>query len=372
MKTTGTMLPAIVMCVCVMMMSCAHKQGRDLVVDNEKPKYSDNDYYVFFQKKYSLDVTRINMFSKDSEAERTIAFDSNNNIYILDVYEGIIYVYDENGIEVKAFSRKGQGPNEIMDPYFLFIKNDILFVFQNPYMCKRFKLDGSFISQFSFVPGNHYKIQSVGDRFYLFSGKTDRTFKKLEFILESVDENISDGKTLFRCEYPPGLGAPYYDFRWYKWLAITDNGEFYFPEDNLNKYSIVKRDKEGKQKIIIKRPYKITRYSKEAHDRFDLIYQKEVKNGTRKFPEYPPVIRLLFEDMRKNLWVISGETTEDNGSLEYENVIDIFSNKGEWLKSFKSKILSRYCFYHKGKIYKIMPMDTGMGKQYIDVYEIKY
>jgi len=80
----------------------------------------------------------------------------------------------------------------------------------------------------------------------------------------------------------------------------------------------------------------------------------------------------MFQDNRKNLWVISGETYEDNRNPNYENTIDIFNKKGEWLYSFKSKFISRYCFFNNWKIYRVLPIDLDTYDQIIEVYEIKY
>ena len=91
-----------------------------------------------------------------------------------------------------------------------------------------------------------------------------------------------------------------------------------------------------------------------------------------EFPQSPPIVRYMFQDNRKNIWVISGETFEDNRNPDYENTIDIFDKEGEWLYSFKSKFLSRYCLYNDGKIYRVLPINLDTYDQYIEVYEIKY
>jgi len=113
-------------------------------------------------------------------------------------------------------------------------------------------------------------------------------------------------------------------------------------------------------------------YSKEAKDRFYSLYEKQIEREDMKFPLSPPVVRTMFKDNEKNILVISGEAYEDNMNPDYENTIDIFNDKGEWLYSFKSKFLSRYCLYHDGKIYKVLPLNLDTYDQYIEVYKIKY
>jgi len=91
-----------------------------------------------------------------------------------------------------------------------------------------------------------------------------------------------------------------------------------------------------------------------------------------KFPQSPPVVRKMFQDQKKNIWVISGETDEDNEDPDFENAVDVFSEKGEWLCSFKSKSISRNCLYNDGIIYGIPPINPDTYEQRVKAYKIKY
>lgn len=83
------------------------------------------------------------------------------------------------------------------------------------------------------------------NHFYIFRAETDPTFTKLEFVLLKFEgDNFSASEEIFRYDYPPGLRGPQYDFSWPNWF-LTDTGQFYFPEDNFKKYSIVKYDEDG-------------------------------------------------------------------------------------------------------------------------------
>ena len=234
-------------------------------------------------------------------------------------------------------------------------------------------LEGKYISSHLVHIENPLKYYVIGDSFYLFSAKLDRSFTKLEFILSRFeDDQFSKSKEIFNYDYPPGFEGPNYDFIWNNWLLILDNGEFCFPEDNSRKNSIIKYNKEGEPKLIFGRKYNMKEYSKEAKDRFYSIYEQQIKEGSKKFPLSPPVVRKMFQDREKNIWMMSGETYEDNMNPEYENTIDIFNDKGKWLYSFKSKFLSRYSLYNNGRIYRVLPINLDTYNQYIEVYEIKY
>jgi hypothetical protein len=359
--------------ISIIFVSCNSNNDRILKVRNSSPKFSDKKY-VDLEKLYRIDVTQISLFSKESSSdfEQVIDFDKNNNMYILDPYESTISVFNENGEFVKTFGRKGQGANEFLRPNRLIIKKDKIYVFEGFQGYKIVNLEGEYISKHIVYIENPLKLKVIGDSFYLLKGKTDRTFTELKLILTIEDDNFSENKEIFKYRYPPGLGGPNYDFNWANWLLISNNGEFYFPEDNLSKYSLIKYNKEGKPELIFGRKYNIKEYSKEAKDRFYSIYEKQIKRGDMKFPQSPPVVGNMLKDNKKNIWVISGETYEDNRNPDYENTIDIFNENGEWLYSFKSKLISRSCFYHDGRIYRVLPINLDTYDQYIDVYKIKY
>jgi len=343
-------------------------------VSNSSPKFVDKKY-VDLEKLYRIDVTQINMFSKESSRGfgRVIDFDKNNNMYILDEYESTISVFNEKGGFVKTFGRKGQGPKEFSRPYTLIIKKDEIYVFQGFFEYKIVNLEGEYISTQGIHIENPLKFKIIGDNFYLLRGKTDQTFTKLELILLRIeDDNFSESKEIFKYEYPPGLGRPSYDFTYTDWLLISNNGEFYFPEDNFSKYSIIKYNKDGEPELVFSRKYNKREYSKESKDRFYSIYEQQIEKGDKEFPPSPPIVRKMFQDNKKNIWVISGETYEDNRNPDYENTIDIFNKKGEWLYSFKSKLISRYCLYNDGRIYRVLPLNLDTYDQYIEVYKIKY
>ncbi|MEM3408609.1 MAG: 6-bladed beta-propeller [Candidatus Micrarchaeia archaeon] len=352
----------------IILFSCERK-GKIPEIINLKPRYQDNKY-VELERIYRIDVTQINLFSKQNDYEGSYDFDVNNNLYILDRYEGTITVYDENGKLINKFGRKGEGPNEFLDAHFMVINKDKIYVYQGFFVLKIVDLKGEYISKkvCGYVYENPLRVRSVGDKFYILKGKTDHTFTKLKIILSSCDETLRGGKELFKYEYPLGLSGP----PCWEWMLILDNGEFYYPEDNLNKYLITKYDSSGKPKLKFGREYQIKKFSEEARKEFYSTYKKEIEKGRMKFLESPPIVRRMFQDEKENIWVVSGEVYEDNRNPGYENSVDIFDKNGKWIFSFKSKIISKNCFYRRGKIYKVLPLSTESYEQFIEVYKIKY
>ena len=111
--------------------SCNSNSDEIVRVDNSSPRVEDKKF-VELEKLYSIDVTQISLFGKDTRSalQRLIDFDENNNMYILDSFESKISVFNENGESVKSFGRAGQGPNEFIRPNSLIIKEDKIYVFQ--------------------------------------------------------------------------------------------------------------------------------------------------------------------------------------------------------------------------------------------------
>ena len=353
--------------------SCAPGDRDIKKVIASAPKFAGQNY-VGLKKLYSINVTEIGIFNKQisNDYESSIDFDDNENLYILDSFENSISVFDANGRLARKFGKTGQGPTEFQNASRLIIQNEKAYVFQWLLSYKIVNLKGEYISQQNIFFENPLKIRRVGDHFIVFSGKTEPTFTRLEFLITIVDDSFSKLKEVYRREYPPGLKGPNYNFNWAYWLLILKNGEFYFPEDNFGPYSIVKYDRDGRPKLIFGRAYDKRNYSKEAKERFHSLYAKEIKRGERVFPPSPPVIRNMFLDSRDHIWVISGETGEDNGIPGYENTVDIFSGNGEWLCSFKTNLISKHCFYNDEKIYSVSPIDPDSYEQFIDVCQILY
>jgi hypothetical protein len=354
-----------------LIVSCAPGDRDIKKVIASAPKFADQKY-VELKKLYSINVTEIGIFNKQMSNDYggSIDFDENGNLYILDGFENSISVFDQNGKLARKFGKTGQGPTEFQGASRILIQQQKIFVFQWLLSYKVVNLEGEYVSQQNIFFENPLKIKRLDDHFIVLSGKTDRTFTKLEFIITIVDDAFSNPKEIFRCPYPPGLRGPYYDFNWPYWLLILKNGEFYFPEENFGAYSIVKYDRDGRPKLIFGRTYDKRNYSEEAKERFHSLYAKEIERGERTFPASPPVIRNMFQDAHHNIWVISGETGEDNGIPDYENAVDLFKDNGEWLCSLKTHLISRHCFYNDGKIYNVSPIDPDSYEQFIHVYQI--
>lgn len=361
----------IILCLCalelVFQSYCYKRKKAEYEVISKSPVHRAN--MVDIKKLYDIDVTQINIFSKEYEFSRFIDFDKNHNIYILDSYSGIIWVFDTaNGKVIKKFGRTGQGPNEFEDANRLVIKDDKLYVFQGIYGLKILSLDGDYISQRSIFIENPLMLKAANNNFYLLTGKTDPTFSSLELILTVVNDSFSGGEKIWSYKCPLGLKGPIY----WEWLYINNNGQFYYPERNLDKYLITKYDRNGNKILSFGREYEVSSYSQKAKEEIRSYFKKAIERGEMIPLESPPIVRNIFEDLRGNTWVVAGETFEDNLTPGYENTVDIFDKEGKWLSSLKTQLISKNSFFHNGKLFRLLPINLNSFSQTLEVYEIKY
>lgn len=364
--------PIFLIIATVFVVHCAKKPGSPPEVFRDQPLIAKSGS-VSFEKLFSLDVTEISLFNKDNKFHQFIAFDDEKKIYVADGYKRKIFKYDERGKPVGSFGGPGQGPNEFPGQISrILVDGEKLRVFYSFSQLKNLTLAGDYLSEETHPIENLLKVEIVNGRYYVLRGVSEN-IKKLEFVISAYDETLSNGRDLFKYNYPPGfVGGANYDFYFSNWMHVSDRGDIYFPEAVLEKYSLLRLDGNGTLVKKFGRAYDPEKYSPDAEARFFRLYQKWVETGDISFPTYPPVIRLMFEDERGNVWVVAGETSEDNGNPDFENTVDVFNPKGEWLHSLKTKIVSRYVLYHKEKIYRVRVMDEEPYKQFIDVYKIVY
>ena len=361
-------LPIILASAISTFVGCGGKQKLTSIF-RDAPKITRPDY-VRLEKLYDIDVTHINMFNKGNDFVSFIDFDEQGNMYIADSHQGKIFVYDDRGALLRSFGARGQGPTDFDGISRILVDRDVLRVFESGADVKNVTLHGEFISKILVSIENRLSVNKVGPNYFVLRAKLDNTFTKMDLIVSLYNKDLSLVRDLFVYSYPPGFRGPSYDFRFSDWILIRGNGEFYFPEDNLNKYSIIHYRNDAKPMKAFGRKYTPVGYSREAENRYNELYGRMLEK--REFPRNPPVVNRMFQDERGNIWILVGETYEDNRNPEFENTVDIFDSRGEWVYSMKTKSISKYCLYHQGRIYKAQPPDDGSLSQNLEVYEIKY
>jgi len=134
---------------------------------NTTPKFVEKEF-ISMKKLYSIDITNLTLCNEGGIAtnyDYYIDFDKNNNMYVLDVSENTITVFNDRGKKVKTFGRTGQGPGEFSRSSALIINDEKIYVFEALNYYKIVNLEGEYITK-QYIPWiNRLKLEIVGDVF---------------------------------------------------------------------------------------------------------------------------------------------------------------------------------------------------------------
>ncbi len=343
------------------------------IVLSEKPEYESNKL-IRLEKLYSIKtIDDEDQYYIDGINKRSaIEFDGNNNMYVLGNDEHIT-VFNNEGKYLKTLAGAGQGPNEIDRGRLFYIHNERISVLNYAFKLKILDLNGNYISNHTLKSLNYFQIKPVGSSYYTFHGVVDFSTMKVTFELSTMDFNSDSLKTIFNYNHHIPLTELQFNILVPYWIYITSAGEFFFPEDNYNNYLITRYNIAGKKKFTFGRKYSGMKYSEKYKENFKRIFKRQIDSGINLvIPPYPPIVRKILIDNRSNIWIVSGETSEDRQELDFENTVDIFNSNGKWLYSFKSSNVSQFSEINNNRLYNITLINPETDEQFIDVYEIRY
>ena len=262
-----------------------------------------------------------------------LAVDTPGNLFVVDIGNRRVQMFDRSGAFVRTIGRQGQGPGEYMFPagvHFgadgtiwidvgrqvvvfskdgLFIKNVLIAKFMSP---KMLRLDGSFIgtTQPSAAQGDpkHELIKVDSD------GKTSRTIAEFRGELSQARRAIS---------------FHYYSNR----ICFTPVSSDSFAYGFSDEYKIYFADAEGKTTLVMtvpEKPQPISAKEKEE-TRANGIYAWAGENNPDEgvfFPDQRPFFSELMADDLGRIYVIRSKSIlEKDGPIR----VDVFSGEGIYL-----------------------------------------
>ena len=353
--------------ICLLLFSCSGQNDNELLlqISNEAPLYSDDSFL-------NLDnIYNIKLISNDYQISQAtdMGVDKNNNLYVLSQFESNITIFDNNGEYVRSMGQPGQGPNDLSRPHKMSIYDEKIYIVEGFSGMKVWDLNGEYINKVNVSVSNYLLIKHLKNIVMLLSymSKSEGTIHHI--VLSIADDNYKNKNEIF--EYNLNRNT---EFSFYPQfvLAITENGNFYFPRSS-DSHNIIKYDATGKPLFGFDREYNSKAFTKKARDRFNVRFGNSVAEGKLKeMPKYPPVVRKVLIDSRENLWVVLGEIWEDSQDPVFESEIDIFDKNGMWLYSFQSNKISAVSFIQNNRLYSVSKQDPVTGQQYINVYDIHY
>ncbi len=290
---------------------------------------------------------------------RSTAVDDEGNIYVLDMKESHIKVFDKDGIYQKTIGRRGQGPGEFQVPLEIQItaKNEILVNNLNSSRLIYYSLKGTFLreDQVTGIPRSLFKMDSNSDYICAYP-KTEQIFKV------ALEKYNSSQKMLFSIA----------EVEIENYSAIAKSIIFNVTKENeiiwaiTDKYEIMITDAAGNLTRKIVRDYDSVEISEE--EKQSLLKQIPLSPG-EKFPKYFPPLRNTFISVDEDgkIYIGTYERIPEGNGYYY----DVFDNKGKYIAKIpirhtkRSPIISK-----KNKLYTIEEDEEGF--QVVKRYKVTW
>jgi hypothetical protein len=283
-----------------------------------------------------------------------IAVDEEGLLYVLDVQDACVKVFDGTGTYVRTIGRHGQGPGEIGAAFSIMIPAKSRTLVFNDVGGRRlafFSLDGLF--QKNLPVRGLSDVPVIDSRFDIYVGSTDvrnrrESLKKMNPDMSSVlaeifDQPLDESHNPFKART-----------RW-----IVD------PEDHLilgraTSYEFDFFDSRGVLSRKIRRDYDPQKVSKADVDEFLKRGAPPGVNPTYDFSTTHAYYRSFFADDRGHLFVQTWERTAGN----IQDIHDVFDSQGRFIGRIamprhEDLINPTIRVLKKGKFYAIEPDDEG-------------
>jgi len=354
----------VILSIIILFISCSQEKtewkgtiaevdGVTVVKNPKEPMYAENVFVL--EEELSIGEAEGNeeyMFSQI----RDIAVDEEERIYVLEIKESHIKVFDKNGSYLRTIGKKGQGPGEIGMPSFMSITKQNEVLVEDP-MNRRltyYSLNGDFLRSTSTAKMTiaQTKIDSFGNILGVVLN-----IEKKAFEIRKFDPDFNNYICSFGAESISRDNRAYNPFKSpMRWAVSSDNSVVCgFPA----KYELQVFNPEGKiiRKIIKEYdPVEITQEEIEEA-------KKVVPPGRRlEIPKYHnSFVRFSLTD-EERIFVQTRERTGDHERYYY----DIFDHDGRYIAKVPLKMRPR--IWRKNKLYTIEEDEDGY--QYVKRYQV--
>jgi hypothetical protein len=301
--------------------------------------------------------------------------DSSGNIYVLDSEDVNIKVYDQKGRFFKVFSRKGEGPGELLNPVDIYIDGkDLIYVCDSGNnRISIFSGQGDFVSSINFKEYSAGKIIGINPlggiilRVDKTSLESSMNFITRAYFINMYSDRFEFKKNLYSVSVPImqhfrkgekgiALSIPYQkELCW----TLDSSGNVYIGESQAYEIEVfsplgknIRRiEKEYEQSKVLKPD--IENYVKDQFqfDKKERTFWSTTIKQQLRIPENKPVFEKLFFAEDK-LFVLRSE----NGNKE-RLLFDIFDSEGRY--SWKMRLKIRPWTWKNNKIYTVEKNKDG-------------
>ncbi len=334
--------------------------GVTIVKNPKEPLYGEEA----FQLKEELTIGEREgreeyMFSRLSQ----LAINEQGDIFVLDIMEKHVKVFNRHGLYLKTFGRSGQGPGEIsgLPWYFTLSKQNELILIDTSGV-SFFSLDGKFLRK---IPNKSFKSQiqlfdaDTNSNSYIFQ----RSPLKQGYELNKYDSNLKLIKTI---EFSPSQGVenirkngwnPFYPWLMYE---ITENGRIICARNDKYEIRVYDNDENKLLMRILKEYVPVRLTQKDIEEYLEGFSPQEIKS--MNLPANLPPFNYFQSDEEERIFV---ETFER--ASESSNYYDVFDKEGKYLVKIP---LPSYPFIKKNKVYFVLEDEDGY--QYVKRYKVTW
>lgn len=276
---------------------------------------------------------------------RTLAVNTNEDIYVLDYRAKLIRKFDKEGQFISTIGKPGQGPGEFQAPIILFCSNQGELVVGDIHRVSYFTLDGEFLRS-TIYKGGRIILQDI-DRegnFYCFDIVGEKNVYELKKFDPEFNYIVSFGTSpLPNQNNNPFFSILRFDIIQGTWIVSGYAEEGYFLEI---------KDTSGNLMRKIKKKHTPLEPTQEDVEEKTADYTPELKKKL-SVPKYLPPFRTILADDKGRIYIGTYERTPDRE----KSFFDIFDAEGKYI--FKVPFKSIPHVIKKDKIYTIEEDEDG-------------
>ena len=339
-------------------------------ITNHSPQF-ESAQFVELKKMYSIPAYGETENGETYEISFITAMDvdEDENLYILGSREGTITVFDKNGKHLRTFGGQGQGPKELTNAGIFIYEDGLLYIVEGFSGLKIWDKYGEYVNNLK-VPRTNYTVLLKSDNWYFTAANFIPDINNPNWILKfnRYSKDMLNFTEILSQEY-----NRYNDlfFGTFSAFSVDTSSNFYFLEDQSD-YTMIKYNESGEPLLSFSRDYDTIRYSQEAVDKYSNMFSAALESGDiSALPDYPQTIRKSLIDSHGYIWIVSGETAQDNNNPDFQSTVDIFDTEGKWLQSFKSTAVTLRSIFRNDRLYS-PSLYNDRVEQFIDVFEIIY
>lgn len=286
----------------------------------------------------------------------SVAVDNEYNIYVVDSTACKVRVFTEDGIRLRDFGRRGQGPGEFDYPVGIQITSDNELCVSGSRYLIFFSLEGEFKRRINVAFHNlRPMLNSQGN----IISRTDILGEKERLELNKYNKDGEKIITLVEMEIVRDLSKydPYYHFICY---TVLKNDTVVWA---LNKkYELMFINQKDELYMRVEKKYSRIKLRQKN---IDVIKrnQREDVSRTHIIPEFYPPISSIYSDDEGKIYVRTYEV-----DLENRGYYDVFTSEGKYISKVTLKNFP--ACWHRGKLYTIEADVEGF--EYVRRYNVTW